>query len=74
MVARQQTREDRLMEITSVGTDLGKTAFHLVVLSQQGKVVVRKKFSRQQQLSYAVHEVCRGEKGRKNGQTAYRKT
>ena len=34
------------MDIGSIGIDLGKTTFHLVALHHQGKVVVRKKFSR----------------------------
>jgi predicted NBD/HSP70 family sugar kinase len=36
------------MHIASIGVDLGKTTFHLVALAEQGKVVVRKKFSRKQ--------------------------
>jgi hypothetical protein len=38
------------MHIASIGVDLGKTTFHLVALGEQGKVVVRKKFSRKQLL------------------------
>ncbi len=33
------------MEIHSVGIDLGKTTFHLVALSSDGKVLLRKKFT-----------------------------
>jgi transposase len=43
------------MEIASVGIDLGKTTFHLVALNHQGKVVVRKKFSRHQLLAYTAN-------------------
>ncbi|MBV9223856.1 MAG: hypothetical protein JOY85_07500 [Acidobacteriaceae bacterium] len=40
------------MEIYALGIDLGKTVFHLVGLDQEGKVVVRKKCSRNQLLVY----------------------
>jgi len=43
------------MEIASIGIDLGKTTFHLVALNHQGKVVVRKKFSRKQLLAYTAN-------------------
>lgn len=43
------------MEIASIGIDLGKTTFHLVALNSQGKVVVRKKFSRKQLLAYTAN-------------------
>src|ERR1700722_17071639 len=43
------------MHITSIGVDLGKTTFHLVALGEQGKVVVRKKFSRKQLLAYTAN-------------------
>jgi hypothetical protein len=36
------------MQIHSVGIDLGKTTFHLVGLGAVGKVLVRKKFTRNQ--------------------------
>jgi len=42
------------MEIASVGIDLGKTTFHLVALGERNKLLVRKKFSRTQQLSYTA--------------------
>src|SRR5579863_2291678 len=44
-----------LMEIHTVGVDLGKTVFHLVGLSVQGEVVVRKKFSRKQLLHFTAN-------------------
>jgi transposase len=40
------------MHIASVGIDLGKTTFHLVALDEHGRVVIKKKFSRQQLLAY----------------------
>ena len=43
------------MNITSIGIDLGKTTFHLVALNPQGKVVVRKKFSRKHLLTYTAN-------------------
>ena len=43
------------MQIHSVGIDLGKTTFHLVALGAAGKVLVRKKFSRKQLLTYTAN-------------------
>jgi transposase len=43
------------MQISSVGIDLGKTTFHLVVLGEAGKVVVRKKFNQRQLLTYTAN-------------------
>ena len=43
------------MQIKSIGIDLGKTNFHLVALGSRSQVVVRKKFSRSQLLSYTVN-------------------
>jgi hypothetical protein len=43
------------MHIASIGVDLGKTTFHLVALGEQGRVVVRKKFSRKQLLAYTAN-------------------
>jgi transposase len=40
------------MQIRSVGIDLGKTVFHLVALGAAGKVLVRRKFSQRQLLTY----------------------
>jgi transposase len=39
------------MEIQMVGTDLGKTLFHLVGVDSSGSVVVRKRCSRDQLLA-----------------------
>ena len=43
------------MQITSIGIDLGKTNFHLVILGEQSKVLVRKKFSRKQLLAFTAN-------------------
>jgi transposase len=43
------------MHVASVGIDLGKTTFHLVALDDQGKVVIKKKFSRKQLLAYTAN-------------------
>jgi len=43
------------MHITSIGIDLSKTTFHLVALGEQNKILVRKKFSRSQRLTYTAN-------------------
>ena len=43
------------MQIVSVGIDLGKTTFHLVALGAAGKVLVRKKFTQGQLLTYTAN-------------------
>src|SRR2546428_6774113 len=43
------------MHITSIGIDLGKSTFHLVALGERNKVLVRRKFSRAQLLSYTAN-------------------
>jgi transposase len=43
------------MQIHSVGIDLGKTTFHLVALGAAGTVLVRKKFSQRQLLTYTAN-------------------
>jgi transposase len=53
-VGKSQT-EDIVMQIKSIGIDLGKTTFHLVALGMRSQVVVRKKFSRQQLLWYTAN-------------------
>ena len=42
------------MRIASSGIDLGKTIFHLVALGERSKVLIRRKFSRAQLLSYTA--------------------
>ena len=56
------------MQIHSVGIDLGKTTFHLVALGSAGKVLVKKKFTHKQLLTFTANmqisliglEVCSG--------------
>jgi transposase len=43
------------MQIHSVGIDLGKTTFHLVALGVAGKVLVKKKFTQRQLLTYTAN-------------------
>ena len=43
------------MHIASVGIDLGKVTFHLVAIDDNGNVVIRKKFSRNQLLTYTAN-------------------
>lgn len=43
------------MQIHSVGIDLGKTTFHLVALGAADKVLVRKKFTQRQLLTYTAN-------------------
>jgi transposase len=43
------------MQIHSVGIDLGKTTFHLMALGAAGKVLVRKKFTQKQLLTFTAN-------------------
>jgi hypothetical protein len=43
------------MQIHSVGIDLGKTTFHLVALGAAGKVLVKKKFTQKQLLTFPAN-------------------
>jgi transposase len=43
------------MHIASIGIDIGKTTFHLIALDEHGSIVVRKKFSRKQLLTYTAN-------------------
>jgi hypothetical protein len=43
------------MQIRSVGIDLGKTTFHLVALGAAGKVLVKRKFTRKQLLTFTAN-------------------
>ena len=45
------------MQIHSIGIDLGKTTFHVVVLGPAGQVLVRRKFSQKQLLAYTANLV-----------------
>ena len=43
------------MRIHTVGIDIGKTVFHLVAMDEYGKVVAKKRFSRNQLLTYTAN-------------------
>ena len=43
------------MQIRSVGIDLGKTTLHLVALSAAGKVLLRKKFTQKQLITFTAN-------------------
>jgi transposase len=43
------------MQIRSIGIDLGKTTFHLVALSAAGKVLLRKKFTQRQLITFTAN-------------------
>jgi transposase len=43
------------MQIRSVGIDLGKTTFHLVALGDNGKVVLKKKFTQKQLITFTAN-------------------
>jgi hypothetical protein len=45
-VSQYSAEKEIFMEVYAIGIDLGKTVFHLVALDREGKVVVRKKCSR----------------------------
>lgn len=42
------------MEISTIGIDLSKTTFHLIGLSPRGQIVLRKKLSRKQLLTFTA--------------------
>src|SRR6202011_1535619 len=46
------------MQIHSVGIDLGKTTFDLVALSAAGKVLLRKKFTQKQLITFTANLQC----------------
>jgi transposase len=43
------------MQIRSIGIDLGKTTFHVVALSAAGKVLLRKKFTQKQLITFTAN-------------------
>src|SRR5258708_1798312 len=55
MMVGKTRRRTIVMQIKSIGIDLGKTTFHLVALGNRAQVVVRKKVSRQQLLLYTAN-------------------
>jgi hypothetical protein len=46
------------MQIRSVGIDLGKTTFHLVALGDNGRVLVKKKFTQRQLITFTANMQC----------------
>jgi transposase len=48
-------KEDHRHQIHSPGIDLGKTTFHPVALGAAGKVLLRKKFTRKQLLTFTAN-------------------
>lgn len=49
------------MQIHSVGIDLGKTTFHLVALGAAGRVLVKKKFTQRQLLTFPLRFIRPGD-------------
>ena len=43
------------MQIRSVGIDLGKTTFHLVALGDNGKVLLKKRFTQKQLIAFTAN-------------------
>ena len=43
------------MQIRSVGIDLGKTTFHLVALGDNGKVLLKRKFTQKQLITFTAN-------------------
>jgi transposase len=43
------------MQIRSVGVDLGRTTFHLVALGNNGKVLLKKKFTQKQLITFTAN-------------------
>jgi transposase len=43
------------MQIRSVGIDLGKTRFHLIALGDNGKILLRKKFTQKQLITFTAN-------------------
>jgi transposase len=46
------------MQIRSVGIDLGKTTFHPMALGDNGKVLLRKKFTQRQLITFTANMQC----------------
>lgn len=46
--------QEGIVNIHTIGIDLSKTTFHVVGLDEKGSVVLRKKFSRKQLLTYTI--------------------
>jgi hypothetical protein len=54
-VGYKKCTEGTLMQLHTLGIDLGKTVFHLVGLNPRGEVVVRKRCSRTQLLQFTAN-------------------
>jgi transposase len=52
----KREHKETIMDVHTVGIDLGKTIFHLVAMNDKGEVVARKKFSRKQLLHYTSNK------------------
>jgi hypothetical protein len=50
-----QVKEDRLLTAHVCGINIGKTVFHLVGLSEQGQIVLKKRLSRRQLITLTVN-------------------
>jgi transposase len=50
-----QVKEDRLLTAHVCGIDIGKTVFHLVGMSQQGQIVLKKRLNRKQPITLTVN-------------------
>jgi transposase len=55
VVRRTMKNEENLMEVHVIGIDVGKTLFHLVRVDAVGKVVIRKRCSRTQLLTFTAN-------------------
>ena len=43
------------MQIRSLGIDLGKTTFHLIALNDNGKALLKKKFTQKRLITFAAN-------------------
>jgi transposase len=50
-----QVKEDRLLTAHVCGIDIGKTVFHLIGLSEQGQIVLKKRLNRKQLITLTVN-------------------
>ncbi len=55
MAGYLQVREDQLLTAHICGIDIGKTVFHLIGLSEQGHIVLKKRLSRKQLITLTVN-------------------
>jgi len=52
LVQQSSTKEETVNEITTIGLDLAKSVFHVVCCNRRGKIIRRKKLSRQQVIHF----------------------